>query len=177
MRRLVHVLHTDTLRTVYFAYVHCVVKYGIIFWGKSTNMERVFLLQKRILRIMMGLGPRCSCKGLFKNLDILPIPCLCIFSLVMFVVDSPNNFQTNSTLHCISTIYKNQLHRPTVNLSCIQNGVTYSAIKIYNSLPSDTSRLQNDKSSFKLALRKYLITHTFYSLEEFFSHNQKSTTF
>jgi hypothetical protein len=75
MRRLVHVSHTDTLRTVYFAYFHSLVKYGIIFFwgGNSTNMERVFRLQKRISRIMMGLGPRCSCKGLFKNLNILPV--------------------------------------------------------------------------------------------------------
>jgi hypothetical protein len=139
-------------------------------------MERVFLLQKRILRIILGLGPRCCCKGLFKNLDILPVPCLYIFSLKMFFVNSPNNFQTNSALHSIDTRYKNQLHRGIVNLSCMQKGVTYSAIKIYNNLPSDISRLQNDKSEFKLALRKYVITHTFYSLEEFFSHHKKHIT-
>jgi hypothetical protein len=100
-------------------------------------MERVSLLQRRILRIMMGLGPRYSCKGLLKNLDILPVPCLYIFSLMIIVTNNPNNFQTNSMLHSINTRYKNQLHRPTVNLSCMQKGVTYSAIKIYNSLPSD----------------------------------------
>jgi hypothetical protein len=70
---------------------------------------------------------------------------------MMFVVNNPNNFETNSALHSINTRYKNQLHRPTVNLSSIQKGVTYSAIKIYDSLPSDISRLQNDKSKFKLA--------------------------
>jgi hypothetical protein len=42
MRRLVHILHTDTPRTVYFAYFHSLVKYGIVYWGNSTNMERVF---------------------------------------------------------------------------------------------------------------------------------------
>jgi hypothetical protein len=140
------------------------------------SVERVFLLQKRILRIMMGLGPRCSCKGLFKNLDILPVPCLYIFSLMMFVFNNPKNFQTNSMLHSINRRYKNQLCRPTVNLSYIQKGVTYSATKIYNSLPSGISRLQNNKSKFNLAVRKYLITHTFYSLEEFFYHYQKSIT-
>jgi hypothetical protein len=148
----------------------------IVFWGNWTNMERVFLLQKNILRIMIGLGPRCCCKGLFKNLDTLPVPCLYSFSLMLFVVNNPNNFQTSLMLHSINIRYKNQLHRPTVNLSCIQKGVTYCAIKIYNSLPSDIWRLQNDKSKFKLALRKYLITDTFYSFEEFFSHHQKSIT-
>jgi hypothetical protein len=79
MRRLVHVLHTDIHRTVHFAYFHSLVKYGIVFWGNSTHMERVFLLQKRILRIMMGLGLRCPCKELFKNIDILRVPCLYFF--------------------------------------------------------------------------------------------------
>jgi hypothetical protein len=91
---------------------------------------------------------------------------------MMFVVKNPNNFPTNSTLQCINTRYKIQLRKPTVHLSCIQKGVTYSAIGIYNSLSSDVSRLKNDKSKFKLALRRYLITHTVYSIEEF-SYNQK----
>jgi hypothetical protein len=104
----------DTLRTIYFAYFHSLVKYGTVFWYNSTNMKRVFLLQKRILRIMLGLGPRCSCKGMFKNLDILPVPCLYISSLIMLVVNNPHSFQTNATLHCINTRYKNQLHRPRV---------------------------------------------------------------
>ena len=37
----------------------------------------------------------------------------------MFVVNNHENFQTNSSLHCINT-RKNQLHSPTANLSCIQ---------------------------------------------------------
>jgi hypothetical protein len=31
---------------------------------------------KNIIRIMLGLGYRCSCRTQFQQLDILPIPCL-----------------------------------------------------------------------------------------------------
>ena len=75
--------------------------------------------------------------------------------LMMFVVNI-ENFQTNSTLHSINTRHKNQLHRLTVNLSCIQKGVSYSCINLLNSLPSNILKLQNKKSNFKFALCRYL---------------------
>jgi len=71
---------------------------------------------------------------------------------MMFVINNLENFQTNSTLHCINTRHKNQLHRLTVNLLCIQKGVTYSCIKLINSLPYNRFKLQNNKSNFKVAL-------------------------
>jgi hypothetical protein len=53
-----------------------------------------------------------------------------------------------------------QLHRPIANLSCFQKGVSYAAVKIFNSLPSSISNLRN-------ALWKYLMTNCFYSINEF----------
>jgi len=32
-----------------------------------------------MMRIMIGVSLRCFCRGLFKKLDILPIPCEYIF--------------------------------------------------------------------------------------------------
>jgi hypothetical protein len=60
MRKLSHVLNIESLRVVYFAYFQSVILYGLVFWGTPTNLKRVFLLQKRIIRIMLGLGRRCS---------------------------------------------------------------------------------------------------------------------
>jgi len=47
MRRLVHMLNVETLKTVYFAHFHSVTKYGIIFWGRSTTIHKVFIIQER----------------------------------------------------------------------------------------------------------------------------------
>ena len=68
------------------------------------------------------------------------------------VINNLENCQANSTLHCINARHKSQLHRLTVNLSHIQKGVTYSCIKLLNSLPSNIVKLQNNKSDFKVAL-------------------------
>jgi hypothetical protein len=62
---------------------------------------------------------------------------------------------------------KNQLLLPTVNLSSIQNGVTYYSLRIFNALRSNLLQLQTNKVSFKLALRKYLVANAFYSVDEF----------
>jgi hypothetical protein len=172
VRRLFHILNIDTLRMVYFEYFYCVIKYGITFWGNSTDADRVFILQKRIVKIMAGVGSRSSCRSLFKNLAILPVPCQYIFSLMKFVVENQENFQTNSSIHGMDTRNKTQLHRPTANLSCFQKGASYAGIKILNSLPSSILNLRNYKLHFNVALQRYLMDHSFYSLAEFLTHRR-----
>jgi hypothetical protein len=39
----------ETLRMIYFAYVHSLLIYGIILWGNSPHSISVFKMQKRIL--------------------------------------------------------------------------------------------------------------------------------
>jgi hypothetical protein len=58
--------NTETLRMIYLAYFHSIMKYGIIFWGNSTEDKNVFLLQKKTLRTIMGINRRNSCKQIFK---------------------------------------------------------------------------------------------------------------
>jgi hypothetical protein len=118
MRKLSNILNIVTLGIVYFAYFQLLLNYCIIFRGSSSNMHNVFLMQERILRIMLGLGPRSSCRGAFRTLDILTVPSLYIYAL-MFVVNNPDSFQSNSTIHCINTRQKNQMLLPMVKFSSI----------------------------------------------------------
>lgn len=46
--------------------------------------------------------------------------------------------------------------------------VFYAGIRILNSLPHSLSSLMNDKANFKVELKKYLNTNSFYSVNEFF---------
>jgi hypothetical protein len=78
LRRLHDVLNIDALKLVYFAYYQCTVKYGIVFWGNSHNLNKVFLLPERMVRIMLGLGYRSLCRIWFKKYDVLTVPCLYI---------------------------------------------------------------------------------------------------
>jgi hypothetical protein len=63
----------ETLRMIYFAYVHSVMSYGIIFWGNQPHSERVFKIQKGVIRIITNSRTRDSCRDLFKKLEISPL--------------------------------------------------------------------------------------------------------
>ena len=79
MRRLYYILNIGSLKIVYFAQFHWKVKYGIIFWGNQHDINKMFIFQKSILRIMLGLCYRSSCRARFKQLEILTVPFLYIF--------------------------------------------------------------------------------------------------
>ena len=82
----------QTLKAIYYAYFHAIMSYGVIFWGQSPDSSKVFLLQKRVIRTMMGCGRRDSCRRLFAELGILTLSSQYIFSLLLFVVKTGNCF-------------------------------------------------------------------------------------
>jgi len=45
------------------------MSYGIMFWGNSPHSPVIFKMQKRVIRILMGIGYRES----FKELKILTL--------------------------------------------------------------------------------------------------------
>ena len=118
---------------------------------------------------MLGIGPGSSCRNWFKKLDILMVRNLYIFSLMMFVVNNPDN--SNFSIGCINMRHKNQLHVSLVKYSSIQKSVTFSSIKIFNTLLANIFKLQKEKLIFRSALRKYLVMHTFYSIKELLSND------
>jgi hypothetical protein len=111
VRLMFHISNINTLKSTYFTYFHSIIKYGIIFWRNSSNSSKIFTLQKKIVRIMVGVHPRTPCKSLFKKLEILPVPCQCIFSLMNLFVNNQETFQTNSSVHSINTRNEHHLHR------------------------------------------------------------------
>jgi hypothetical protein len=57
----------ETLRLVYFAYVHSIMSYGIIFGGNLPYSETIFKMQKKVIRIMENLRVRDSCRECLKK--------------------------------------------------------------------------------------------------------------
>jgi hypothetical protein len=148
----------------------CVSKYGIIFWGNSTNISRVFKLQKKVIRIISGVGPGDSCRRLFGKLDILPLSCEYILSLMLFVIDNQINFLSGLKVHGLNTRSKSQLYLPTSNLSVFQKSTKLTGIRLFNSLPRTIQNLRNDRISFKNNLSPYLMKNSFYTVSEFLEH-------
>jgi hypothetical protein len=96
---------------------------------------------------------RCSCRSLFKNVHKLwQLP--------------------NTADHGVNTWAKHQLYIPTVTLSCIQKDIVYFGINIFNRLPPRILEVKNEPSKCRVALRKYLLTHPFYSVDKSLSSSR-----
>jgi hypothetical protein len=89
-----------------------------------------------------------------QNTLILPVPCH-MFSLTNFIVNNPDNFQTNPSVHNINITRKYNPHRPNTNLSCFQKSAFYAAIIIFNTFLLPLTGL-TDKSTVSSSIKKIL---------------------
>jgi hypothetical protein len=67
----------------------------------------------------------------------------------------------------------NDFHLPATNLKLFQKRVFYSGIKTYNHLPQKIKELSHNVKQFRLALKRFIISNSFHSLEEYFDINWK----
>jgi len=157
---------------IYYSHFHSIMTYGIIFWGNSYYSTTIFRLQKRTIRIIVGLRSRDSCKEYFKKLKILPLQSQYILSLLLFVISNRNYFKENLDIHNIDTRTKSNLHQPLANSSKYQKGTYYYGIKVFSNLPSQIKNLSVNKNQFRCALESFLYFHSFYTLDEYFNYNK-----
>ena len=160
-----------SLKMICHAFYNWAACYRIIFWGNSSHCSTIFTIppQKKAFRIMEGCGNRVSCINLFKKLQILPLTPQYILSLLMSVVQNKNLFSTNIENHNIDTRQRNNSYSPQTNLTIFQKAVYYSGIKIFNSLPLEFKNVVGNLKKFKIALKQFLYTYSFYALEEYFN--------
>jgi hypothetical protein len=120
VRLVVHISNINPFKSIYYAYLHSILKSGIIFWSNSSNSGKIFILQKKIVRIMAGTQARILCRCLFTLLEISPVPCQYILSLMNFTVNNQDNLKKNSSIHRINTRNEHHLHRPNATLPSFQ---------------------------------------------------------
>jgi len=135
----------NTLKMIYFANFYSVINYGIIFWGNSSESNKIFLAQKKIIRIMTDSRPKTYCKPLFQSLGILTITSEYILSLMTFLLQNQEKFTSNIEVHNINTRNKLKLHKPISNLTLYQRGVYYMSIRIFNKLHDCIGKLVGNK--------------------------------
>jgi len=153
---------------IYYSYFHSVMTHGLLFWGNSPDSIKILRLQKKIIRIMTGCRNTHSCRKLFINLKILPLPSQYILSLLLFMLRNKYQFLVNSEIHHSDTRQRLNFHQPSVNVTKCQQGVYYLGVKVFNMLPSYIKIEFDNPKKFKVVLQKFLYKNSFYSLDEFF---------
>jgi len=75
----------ETLRLIYFSYVHSIIPYGLTSGGNSLHSNNIFKIKKLIILIITKSRQRDSCRQLFKKLEIVPFYSQYIF--FFFIID------------------------------------------------------------------------------------------
>jgi Reverse transcriptase (RNA-dependent DNA polymerase) len=156
------------LKYVYFAYFHSVLTYGLEIWGGAAAylINRVFKLQKRAIRLLSGVAPRDSCQPLFITLNILPLPALYIFQVLVFSKKYTQYFQNSKFQHSYNTRNKDLFMLEKHRTAKYESGLLYCAELFYNKLPQNI-RTINEIHIFKLKLKEYLLNRNIYNISDF----------
>lgn len=159
------VVSRSVLLTYYFAQFHSVISYGLLGWGASAESVRVFKLQKRAVRFIVGANKRTSCKDIFKQLRILTLPCIFILQLLIYAKSQLHDIPTLNNYHSYNTRNELILEVPNHRLSLYEKSPYYLAIKAYNKLPNSFKDLELTK--YKIHIRNMLYNKNYYSLNEY----------
>ena len=166
VRHLRLLLTLDQIGSFYYACVQSRLTYGLCFFGMSSAIDSVFIAQKRVVRTILGVSPTTPSKPLFKRLCILPVPCLYIFEMCVYVYKNLSSFDLVEDMHNYSTRGGGDLYVKRNRLQVTCKSPRYMGPLIYNRLPQNMKGCST-LSNFKTVLRGFLMRNMYYDVDEF----------
>jgi ribonuclease P/MRP protein subunit RPP40 len=168
LRNLANNLPLQSLRLAYFALVHCHIEYGILIWGHSGTLYRIFRLQRRAVWIIANLGFRDDCRQHFAKLKILTLPAIFIYRCLEYIIKNPKLYPKLSSYHQYST-RSQDIDHISLRLTKSQDGIHYYCIKFFNALPDSHKNLPPNQ--FLKHIKTYLLNKIIYSFDEFLNNS------
>ena len=136
LRILSQLFDALTLKTFYYANFYSIAKYAIEIWGGSSDLYKIFKIQKRALRIIYKIKLNSSCRGsILGKMNCLQYQGLYIYSCLLYLKNHQAEFNTSNCDHTHNTRHKNDYAFPKHRLTITEKGPFYSAIKFFNLLP------------------------------------------
>ena len=157
----------ETLKTLYNCFLYPYLNYCISVWGSTyqTYLDPLSKLQKRAIRLIAGVRRLTHSDPLFKQLRILKLDEIYIYSTQMFMLKYHNNaipnifesyFEKNSYHHSHETRSQNLYRPPLMYYDVSKRTVRATGVRIYNYFAR--SELSGCCfSSYNSALKGYLI--------------------
>ena len=145
--RLFHFnLSSKTKLTLYYALIYPYITYCNSTWSPTyvSNLNRIFYLQKRVVRAIANSDYRAHSAPLFAKLGILDIFQVNSFQIAKFMFYYQNQllppmflnlFLTSSQVHNYGTRTANHYRSRSCRTNLKQFTVLYQGPKIWNSLP------------------------------------------
>lgn len=152
-------------KLVYFGLIESLIRYSIVLWGSSSssNLNRIFVLQKRAVRCILKLRPTESCLDHFKELGFLTVPSIYMYEVITFVKEQ---HLVKAHQHIYNTRNKNFNPSISHNLKLYETKPEYIGLKLLSQLPSVLNKI-NDLNKFKRELKNYLINKCYYQLPNY----------
>lgn len=164
VRKIKALTNLPTTKIAYYGLVHCHLTYGTLLWGVSVSARRIFLLQKRCVRIVAGRKGRDHCKPIFRELRILTLYAVYIIQAVNYI--RKINTIMHQDIHNHDTRHRTNLVTPFHRIYKGRSGPNFWAFKIFNHLPV-LLRSTLSTSQIERRLKQFLLKLAPYSLEEF----------
>jgi len=157
-------LPKQAAKLVFNGFILSQIRYNICSWSNCAkfHIEQIGTIMNKSLKSLLKLSPRTSTKDLYKNTGYLDINQLIYFekSKYIFNIKKGNQkskliLQERNEIHNYNTRNRNNINIPKVKTTKNANSLKCSAIKIYNSLPSEIKNCQN-VHIFKKKLKKHI---------------------
>ena len=153
-------LTLGALKTIYYSLVYPHLLYGIIFWSGASkfNFNKIFKVQKKIVRLITGSPFRAHTNPLFSRLAMLKLEDIKKLEMCKFIynnLDEENffNFSTRSSVHSHDTRNRSQLNLPQPRSNLLLNSIFFEGIRVFNDLNSDV-KMSCDVQSFKYKMKR-----------------------
>ena len=127
---------------------------------------RILGIQKRVIRSVIGVNSRTSCRQLFKELNILTLVSLYILEVICYIRKHHQFVDLNPNILLIIHEEKWISTSKSYNTDLYKRSVINMGTKLYNKLPGYIKEIDSYKT-FKKELISLLLLHSFYSVEEF----------
>ena len=141
---------------LYYALFYPYLLYCNIIWGGSanTNLNKIFLQQKKVIRLICSEAYLAHTHNLFYRTKILKICDVYKFMLCLYFHQNKEIFYSHSHSHL--TRNRNQMVPEFQRLNLTQRSVFFASPSAWNELPDYLKNIRS-YSSFKHQLKNFLI--------------------
>lgn len=158
-------LHNETLLSIYHALAQSAISYNIVSWGQATDWSRVFIHQKRIIRMIFNIKKNETCKNTFKSYKILTVVSIFLLKILTYIHNNFASFTKRGDCHDYNIRQGRNICLKKFNYSRYKKSPDFYGCSLYNKLPSELKDANN--SQFKRRLKSLLAKHAFYDIDEF----------
>jgi len=171
LRKLSSFCSPQILLMAYYGLIFPHLNYGIMFWGSCAHrhFNRVFILQKKAIRILGKMNYRDSCREIFKTMGIMTLASLYIFETILHCLKS-KPLQGNS-IHSYNTRIRYDLRVEQHRTTLFSKHPSQAGVKLFNLLPN-VLKFENDFKLFKARLKRHLVSCAFYDVDEYIQYHQ-----